>query len=99
MELVGGRDKGLARQLRYRLGHGRVKAFGGVEPGAHGGPTQGQLPQAGQRQLHHRPVLLQAGPPAADLLGEGDRSSILQMGTSCFYNAFIFSHQSCKSIG
>ena len=40
VELVGGRDKGLTRQLRYRLGHGRVKALGGVEPGAHGGPAQ-----------------------------------------------------------
>ena len=84
VEFVGGGHKVLAGETGHGGGHFGVKTLGGVEAGAHGSAAQGQLLQGRQGQLQQLPVPFQAGPPAGDLLGEGDGSGVLQVGAAGF---------------
>ena len=99
MELIGGRAKFLAGQLRHGLCHGDIKALGSVQARTHGGAAQGQFLQRRQAQFQQLPVPLQAGPPAGDFLGKGNGGGVLQMGPAGLDDARILLFQPCEGGG
>ena len=82
-------DEILAGQLGYGGSDLYVKALGGVKSGTDGGSAQRQLLKLGQSDEKQLLVLLKACSPTGDLLREGDGGSVLKVGTSALYDAFI----------
>ena len=89
VEFVEGGDKPLPGEIGNLPGHPFSEALRGVQPGADGRTPQRQLPQTGERQLQHLTIPLQAGTPAGNFLGEGNRDGVLQVGSAGLHRVAV----------
>ena len=98
VEFVFCGNKFFAGDFAHRFGNRHVKPFGGVQPGTNGGTAQSQFFQSGQSDLQHFLVFFQRRAPAADFLAKRNGGSILQVGTTGFYNALVFFFQPFEGV-
>lgn len=82
LELVGSGLELGAGHLGYLFGDGLGETFKGVDTGADSSTTLGQEAEVGQRALNALDAKVELGNVARELLGEGERGSILQVGAA-----------------
>lgn len=82
LELVGGSLELSAGHLGDLGGNGLVEALEGVQTSTDGGTTLGKEAQVGDASLNTLDVAVQLGDVAGELLAEGKRGGILQVGTA-----------------
>ena len=82
LELVGRARERLPGEPGQSRSHPFPEAHGRVEPGAHRGASDGQLVESGQGRPDHRQTVVEHGDPARDLLTQGERGGVLEMGAT-----------------
>ena len=83
LERVLRRGQRVDTRRLHQLGHHlRAEAVGGVEAGSDGGATDGQFAEAGEDRLHALDAGLDLAGVAAELLAEGDRDGIHEVGAT-----------------
>ena len=82
LELVGGAHQGQAGLLCQGLAPRLGEAGGAVQTGTDRGAPQRQLTQMGQGGSEVTLPLRELGDPAGDLLTQGERGGVLQVGAA-----------------
>ena len=98
MELIGGGPEAVSCQGRDLLRAEAVEAGRTVQACTDGRPADGQVPQMVRRLVQHAAVLLQHGPPAADLLGKAQGDRVLQVGAADLDDILILLFQTPQGI-
>ena len=89
VELVGSSPEILACKLGNSLCYLNIKALGSVKTCSNGSTAESKLFKLGKSNLKELLVLFERRTPAADLLRECDRCSVLKMSSSALYDALM----------
>ena len=97
-ELVGMRAEGKPREFGDLLGRA-LREFGmRVQPRAHRSSADGEVVESVEHLLQALDVALQQTGPSAELLSEGQRNGILQVGAADFYYVLEFFRLGCDGV-
>ena len=98
MEFIGRRHKCETRQFRDNSRRLFPEFFVSIESGSHSGTAESQFTQAVRCLRNKLPVLSHHFRPAADLLPQSQRRSILQMSPSGLYKISVLFRKSVECL-
>ena len=82
LELVGGRDEGMARQFSDVFGHHLGIALGRIQPGSHSGAAECKFGEMGQGVFKRAQAVIKLGNVAGEFLTKSEGGCVHPMGAA-----------------